>query len=155
MTFQIDALDPAIFAPLFEMDDATLATHNARRVTVDAAPGYPCRISLADAQIGEEVILTNYTHQPAASAFQATHAIYVRKDVARAIPAPGEVPAMMTLRLASVRGFNDKDEICKADVVEGTALAQTLDAFFADCAVSYVHVHNAKLGCFTANVRRA
>lgn len=155
MTFQINALDPADFSTLFKMDEATLAAGNARRVTVDASPGFPCRISLEDAQVGEEVILTNFTHQPANSAFRATHAIYLRKGVAQATPAPGEVPAMMQLRLASVRGFNATDEICKADVVEGTALAETLTAFFEDKAVRYIHVHNAKLGCFTASVDRA
>ncbi|MEP5730724.1 MAG: DUF1203 domain-containing protein [Sulfitobacter sp.] len=154
MTFQIQALDPKPFAALFDMDNATLAAHNARRVSVDANPCYPCRISLQDAALGEEIILTNYTHQPAASPFQANHAIYIRKNVPMATPAPNEVPDMFKGRLASVRGFDAQDEICKADVVNGTSLADRLTQFFEDPAVRYVHIHNAKLGCFMASALR-
>ena len=64
MPFQITPLDPQTFSHLFEMDDATLTKHNARRVRVDECPGYPCRISLEDAPIGEEIILTNFIQKP-------------------------------------------------------------------------------------------
>ena len=30
---------------------------------VDSFPGFPCRISLEDAHVGEEVLLMNYKHQ--------------------------------------------------------------------------------------------
>lgn len=42
-----------------------------------------------------------------------------------------------------------------ADVFEGTELVERIEAFFADPSVAYLHVHNAKRGCFAARVDRA
>lgn len=155
MTFQIHALDPARFAPLFEMDAATLAAHRATRMVVDEYPGFPCRVTLEDAPLGSEVILTNYTHLGGASPYRAAHAIYVRGDAPIATPAPGEVPQVLRRRLCSLRGFDARDMMCHADVVEGADLAAALRTVFALPEVAYVHIHNAKQGCFAARATRA
>ncbi|MGB0799278.1 MAG: DUF1203 domain-containing protein, partial [Planktomarina sp.] len=76
MSFQIDALPAIDFAPLFKLSDDELAARNAVRMTVTEYPGTPCRISLEDAQIGEDVILLNHAHLLAASPYAATHAIF-------------------------------------------------------------------------------
>ena len=55
MTYAIQGLDPAAFAPLFAMGDAELAANRAVRVTAEADRGYPCRVSLQDAARGEEL----------------------------------------------------------------------------------------------------
>ena len=60
MDFVIRGLDPAPFAPLFDLDDAALAARQAKRVTVASFPGYPDRISLDDAPVGEQVLLVNH-----------------------------------------------------------------------------------------------
>src|SRR3546814_19640898 len=60
MTYAITGLDPQPFAPLFAMTDADLAARGARRVTANADRGFPCRISLADARAGEELILLHH-----------------------------------------------------------------------------------------------
>ncbi len=78
MSFQLHALSPARFAPLFDLTDKELMNAQATRMVVDTRPGFPCRVSLADAEIGETVILVNFQHQPADSPFQAAHAILVR-----------------------------------------------------------------------------
>ena len=154
MTFQIHALDPAPFAKFFDMDDATLARHKAIRMVVDAAPGFPCRVTLEDAPLGSEVILINHTHLQSTSPYTAAHAIYVRKDAVMATPAAGTVPDVMRTRLCSVRGFDADDMLRHADVVDGADLAQTLTAFFDRPQVAYVHIHNAKQGCFAARATR-
>ena len=41
-----------------------------------------------------------------------------------------------------------------ASVCEGTAVAGALDELFADSAVAYVHLHNAKRGCFSCRASR-
>jgi hypothetical protein len=38
--------------------------------------------------------------------------------------------------------------------VQGTALASLIESMFEDPAVSYLHVHNAKPGCYAARVDR-
>ncbi len=155
MSFQIHALPFDKFEPLFAMSDSELENVRACRVIADAKPGYPCRVSLADAEIGETLILTNFEHQPGDSPFQSTHAIYVRENAEQAFPAVGEIPEDLKLRLTSIRAFNDKHHIVDADVVDGSLLGESIPAMLQNAEVSYLHLHNAKLGCFTALVTRA
>ncbi len=42
-----------------------------------------------------------------------------------------------------------------ADVVEGTTLEQSIVAMFENDEVDYIHLHNAKPGCYAAYVTRA
>lgn len=155
MSFQIHALPQADFAWLAELTDEQLRAHRARRVTVDHKPGYPCRVSMADAEVGETVILVHYEHQPKDTPFRASHAVYVRPGVAQAHFAPGEIPELLTTRLLSVRAFDADHDIIDADVTEGHALATTIERMFRTPAVRYLHIHNAKPGCFAARVSRA
>lgn len=155
MTFQIHGLQMTEFAPLFELTDDQLASQRARRVTVDAYPGAPCRVSLADANVGETVILTNYEHHAQDTPYQASHAIYVRESAVDAHLAPGEVPKVLTSRLLSVRGFSESGDMTDADVVDGQSLEPVIQAMFRDDAIAYLHVHFAKRGCFAAKVTRA
>jgi len=164
MPFQIHALPPGEFEHLFEMSDDDLKAAGALRVTaenkpgypcrVSLEPGYPCRVSLEDAEIGEEVILANHTHLSENSPYKASHAIYVRRSAKQGDFGPDEIPAMLSCRLLSVRGFGDDHLMKHADVVEGTNLAVTLRAFFDDPAIAYVHIHYAMRGCFAAKATR-
>ena len=60
MAFQITGLNPDLFKPLIDLSAAALAERGVQRKTVDAKPGYPCRITLEDAPVGETVLLLNY-----------------------------------------------------------------------------------------------
>ncbi len=155
MNFQIAALPPEGFARLFEMPDDQLAEHRAVRRTATKHPGFPCRVSLADAAVGDELILVNYEHQEGASPFRATHAIYVRKGVARARPAIGEVPDVLKSRVLSLRAFDAAAMLVAADLVEGRELGPALDRLLAEPGVEYVHIHYAKQGCYAARAVRA
>ena len=155
MSFQIHALPPVQFEPLFSLSDGALAKVRASRTTVDACPGYPCRVSLEDAKIGETVILVNHMHQAAESPFQATHAIFVRENAKQAFPGVGTVPEMLETRLLSVRAFDDRHYMVNADVLDGSNLRESIPAMLQDPAVEYLHLHNAALGCFMARVTRA
>lgn len=154
MPFQIHALPEAAFAHLFDLSDRALRQENACRQVVTAHPGTPCRVSLADAELGEEVILVNYTHQPANTPYQSSHAIFVRAGVAQAKPAPGQVPDVFLSRLLSVRLFDAQHMMMDAEAVDGTELAHLLPRLFADARVAYIHLHFAKPGCFAARVTR-
>jgi hypothetical protein len=155
MTFQIHSLPEGDFQKYFEMDAAELAAHSAQIHQVEAKPGAPCRVRLEDADVGERVVLVNYQHQPANSPYQSSHAIYVSEKAVQSQPKVGEVPDMLACRTLSVRGFDTDDCIQDADLVDGTALGQKLDAIFANEQVEYVHVHYAQRGCFAAKVTRA
>lgn len=155
MAFQIHALDKDLFSDLFELDDKALKAMGARRQTVTDKPGYPCRVSLADAEVGETVVLFNYEHLPEKTAYRSAHAIYVRENAQQARPAPDEIPEVLSSRLLSVRCFGNDHFMIQADVVEGARLGPMLDEMFQNEAVSYIHLHNAKQGCFAAKVTRA
>lgn len=155
MSFQIHALDPEVFAPLFELDDRALQAHNACWMTVDTRPGFPCRIGLEDAPVGSRILLVNYEHRSAASPYRASHAIFVRPNAARAMPAPGTVPAVLASRLISWRAFDSRHRMVDADVIDGRCLADCLPGVLARPSVDTVDLHNARPGCFAARVTRA
>lgn len=155
MAFQIHALPAEPFRDLFTLSDADLRARSARRMIVEAKPGTPCRVSLADAEIGETVVLVHHEHHTAASPYRAGHAIFVREGAAQARPAANEVPEVLRSRLIFLRRFDEEGMMIGADVLEGESLRAALDAAFADARTAYVHLHNAKPGCFAARVTRA
>ncbi len=155
MTFRIHALPAADFADLHAMSDTTLLSLKARRVTADASPGYPCRVSLRDAKVGETLILVNFVSMPAETPYRASHAIYVRAAAETAQPAPGEVPEMLTWRLLSLRGFGADHMLRATDVVDGRNLAAVLKAMLADPGIAEAHIHHAAQGCYAARATRA
>ena len=154
MSFQIHALPPDPFTPLFTLPDSELAKVQAFRMPVDSSPGYPCRVSIADAEIGDTVILLNFTHQPADSPYQASHAIFVRENAEQAFPEPGVVPEVLETRLISARAFDENHHMVDAQVVDGSELSETIPAMLQDLAVAYLQRHNAGRGCCAASVTR-
>lgn len=154
-TFQLVAIDPAPFAPLFALSDAELRTHGAIRRVADERPGFPCRVSLQDAEIGEELLLLPYAHQTAASPYRASGPIYVRRGALQRTLGPGEVPDVVARRLISLRAYDADDLMIAATVCDGDRAAAAIDEFFARDAVAYVHLHNAKQGCYSCKAVRA
>ncbi|MBL8270900.1 DUF1203 domain-containing protein, partial [Steroidobacter sp.] len=71
MSFQISGLPLSQVSPLFSLSDVELQRHYAVRVTADSKPGFPCRVSLRDAEIGEHLLLVNYEHLPVASPYRS------------------------------------------------------------------------------------
>jgi hypothetical protein len=154
MTFRIRGLDATPFQPLFALDALLLKDRQAVRQIADAAPGFPCRISLTDAPVGAEVILVNYEHQSADTPYRSRHAIYVREGE-ETYDAIDQVPEQLRLRTLSLRAFDEAGFIRAAELVAGTAVEPALDALLADPAVAYVHAHFAKFGCYAARIDRA
>ena len=154
MSFVISALSPVPFAPIFALGDAELTVRGMRRITVDK-PGYPCRVSLRDSEPGEVVLLLNYEHQNASTPYRARHAIFVRQGAVQLHPQPGEVPPCLRPRLLSLRGFDEAGMLHAADVVDGEALEAGLHAMLGELGVAYVHIHNARHGCYLAQARHA
>ena len=155
MTFRISGLDPAQFAPLFGLDDDALAALGARGHLVGPDSGIPDRIELRDANEGEAVILLNYVHQPADTAYRASHAIFVLEGAVAPANLVDEIPSAMATRLISLRAFSPNHELVSADVAQGVELAPLISTFFGNPAVSYIHAHYAKPGCYAAKIERA
>ena len=155
MHFQISALPLASFSPYFGQSEADLARLGMRRVVATAKPGFPCRVSLRDAEPGETLLLLNYEHQDAATPYRASHAIFAREHAEQAHPTIDEVPDVLRHRLLSVRAFDVNGMMVDADVIAGETLETAIARMLAGSAVSYLHVHNAKPGCYAARVDRA
>lgn len=154
MHFVIKALDADEFSGFFMMDNETLRKNNILRMTVDEYPGYPCRVSLEDALIGEEVILLNYMHHKVRSPYQATGPIFVRKDKPTATFAIDEIPSMLIHRLLSLRAYDQKGMMKNAAVTEGKDLKERMLEMFQDKDILYIHIHNARPGCYNCVAER-
>jgi len=153
--FQLVGITPDPFQSLFELPDADLARLHARRVVATEKPGFPCRVSLVDAEIGEDLLLLPYTHQPAASPYRASGPIFVRKGAKQRFLTVNEVPEYVSLRLMSLRAYDSAHLIVDADVCAGQSIGPAIERIFGDARVQYIHLHNAKRGCFSCLVRRA
>jgi Protein of unknown function (DUF1203) len=154
MSFRVLGLSPAQFRHYFEMSDAALREIGALRVVADQ-PKLPCRVSMEHAEVGEELLLVNYEHQPANTPYRAKHAIYVRKLADRAFEAVDIVPEILATRLLAVRAFDTEHMMVDAEVLEGVQAAELFERFFANPQTSYLQVHNARRGCYAARVERA
>jgi hypothetical protein len=154
MNFRISGLPAAQFAEWFALSDAELATRHAVRRVADSKPGFPCRVSLTDAEVGEDVLLINYEHLPVDSPYRASHAIYIRAGE-QTCDAVNCVPTMLRSRLLSLRAYDAAGMMTAADVVEGTELEAGIGKLFSDERAEYLHVHFARPGCYSARVDRA
>jgi hypothetical protein len=154
MGFQISALDVEQFSHLFGQDEEKLSKFGARRVVADSDFGFPCRVSLRDAAVGESLILINFEHQQAHTPYRSSHAIYVREQAVQARPAENEIPEFFRKRLLSVRAFDAAGMMVDADVVDGEQLDVLIEKLFANEATEYLHIHNAGPGCYAALANR-
>ena len=152
--FTVRALDAEPFQELFTLSDEELAARRAKRYVADSKPGFPCRVSLQDAEPGDEVILTNFAHLPSNSPYHSTHAIWVRKGVTTAAPYHDALPEMLRSRLLSVRAFDAGEMLQGADVTEGDQAEEAITKFFENPAVEFLHVHFAKPGCYACRIDR-
>jgi len=155
MSYRITGLDPAPFRELYGLPEAELARRGATRVIADAKPGYPDRVELRDAEPGESVLLLNFTHLAVDTPYRSSHAIFVREGAERGMSTINEIPDSIRTRLISLRAFDASGMMTDADVVEGAFLEPLNDKFLADPAVSYLHAHYARRGCYAARIERA
>ena len=155
-SFRLVGLPAERFAPLFALSPEELAALGARRVTATSKPGFPCRIGLVDAEPGDELILLPFEHQPENSPYRASGPIYVKAGAQRRVLDVGELPEYVSLRQISLRAYDGDHMIVGAEVCTGSeALRAEIERQFDDARVSYIHLHNAKRGCFSCLVERA
>jgi Protein of unknown function (DUF1203) len=154
MNYQLRGLEPALFERYFDLGEAELARRGMRWMRADRPVGFPCRISLADAPVGEEVLLLPFAHQDSRSPYRASGPIFVRRGQAAAARIVNELPAYLTLRPLSVRAYDAADEMVDADVVDGAEAAPLIERYLARNDVAYLHIHFARRGCFACRIDR-
>ncbi|WP_296282127.1 DUF1203 domain-containing protein [Pseudoxanthomonas sp.] len=154
MPFVIRGLSPAPFLPLFALDDAALAARNIRRIAADADRGFPCRVSLRDAQRGETVLLLHHLHHEVVGPYRASGPIYVREAAMSSGAAEfrDALPPSFPRRLLSLRAYDAGGDMRDADVVDGADAMPHLQRLLGLPGVAYLHVHNARPGCYACRV---
>ena len=158
MDYVISGLPVQPFQPLFGLDTAALQARGIVRQRADG-PGFPCRITLQDAEPGETVLLLPWTHLDVDTPYRAGGPIFVRE----AAQATGTlvtgvyrntIPEQQRSRLLSVRAYAAGGWMRDAEVAEGVLLEPLIERFFDDARVAYLHVHNARRGCYACRVDR-
>ncbi len=154
MSYRITGLSPDLFTHLWGLEDAALARQSIRRVVADSDRGFPCRVSLDNARTGETLLLLPFQHHDVAGPYRASGPIFVREEVAEAAVFEDRLPESFLRRLLSVRAYDASGWMQASEVVEGTQLVQAIESFFQHAEVAYLHLHNARPGCFAARVDR-
>lgn len=154
MAFRITGLSPAPFQALYDLSNEALAERGVQRMIVDAPNGFPCRITLADAEPGETVLLLNHEHQPADTPYRSRHAIFVREGMTKRVEAIDAVPDQLRRRTLSLRAFDRNGMMIDADLCEGTEAEALIARLLDDPRTAYIHAHFARHGCYAALVER-
>jgi len=153
--FQIKSLNAEEFSNIFELDQSGLQKIGAIKMTVDKKPGFPCRVSLEDAELGEEVMLLPYQHHKTQAPYQSTGPVFVRKNAKTAGLRINEIPKMLQHRLLSLRAYDRNGMMKESSVAEGHTLKDALEKIFSNPDIRYIHIHNAKAGCYNCEVVKA
>ena len=154
MAYRISGLAPADFEGLYGLSDAALAERNAVRMTADKTPGFPCRITLEDAEPGEAMILVNHVSLDAPTPFRASHAVFVREGALEAATFVDQLPPVMANRVLGLRGFDAQGMLRDGMVAQVGEAEAGIRKLFENPDIATIHAHTAAYGCFVARVER-
>jgi hypothetical protein len=154
MTYRITGLNPADHATLFAMSDTQLAAINARRVTATSDRGFPCRVSLRDANEGDQLILFHHVSHDVATPYRSAYAIYVREVADAAAVYVDETPPVFEGRPIALRAFDGEGNLRNAALALPGQADTRIRELFDHEEIAYIHAHNAAHGCFSAAIER-
>jgi hypothetical protein len=155
MTYRISGLEPFNYSHLFGLNDAELAERGAVRMTADAKPGFPCRITLDDAEPGETLLLVNHCSHDGDNPYRATHAIFVSESATEAAVYKDEIPPAFDRRVLSLRAFDRQGMMQDAALAQPGEADAVIRRLLADREIDHIDAHNAIRGCFAARIERA
>ena len=154
MTYIVKGLDPAPFTGLFGLPDEELAKRGIVRMTVTKKPSFPCRVSLTDRDLGEQVLLLNHVSHDVANPYRASHAIFVTEGADAAAEYVDQVPPVFETRVLSLRGFDAEGMMAEALLTQPGEADAGIRKLFANPQITTIHAHNAARGCFSAKIER-
>lgn len=154
MTYMIEGLPTDAYGGLLGLSDDELAGRNAHRVTATAKPGFPCRVTLEDAEPGETLILFNHVSHDVATPFRSAYAIYVRESANAPARYVDEPPPVFAGRALGLRGFDAEGMLRGALLALPGGSDAAIRALFERPEIEAIHAHNAAAGCFAAKIVR-
>ncbi len=156
-SFRISGISAEVLNELRHLSDDELRQRNVFRYIADHKPGYPCRVSLVDAEIGESLLLLNFGHLMSSTPYRSVGPIFVRESARETYVRLDEIPEVLRApgRVLSVRAYDLNDMLAGAAVIGTAEIDQSIQEFFANRQVAYLHVHYAGPGCFACRIDRA
>jgi hypothetical protein len=145
MEFKITGLPMAEFAAILRLGRPDL-----RAAGITSCVGMSACLSVphyAQRMPGKKCCLS-YAHQRAGTPYDSSGPIFIRRNATATASVSNAVPDQQRRRLLSVRAYDARHSMVDAEVAPGTELESLIDRFFADPRVSYLHVHNARRGCY-------
>ena len=155
MTYRITGIDPAPYRHLYGLSDAELASQGIVRMIVSEKPGFPCRVSLTDREIGESVLLLNHVSHDVTGPYRASHAIFVAEGAEEAAEYIDEVPPVFGPRVLSLRAFDRDGMMADAMLTPAGEADAGIRRLFENPLIATIHAHNASRGCFAARIERS
>jgi Protein of unknown function (DUF1203) len=146
-TFVIRPIQSAVADRLREVPEAIV-------YVADEFPGYPCRECLRDALVGEELILVSHNPFKRQSPYRSSSPIFIHRVSCAENVDASEIPEQLERRQLSVRAFDCDEMMIDAKVIQGSELKSLLSAMFVEVSTSYVDIHNASRGCWSARAQR-
>ena len=143
MTYRIEGLDPE-----------RLNLTGARSVTATGKPGFPCRVTLEDAEIGETLLLFHHVSHDVDTPYRSAYAIYVRESAEQPASYIDDVPPIMQARPLGLRGFDSDGMLRNAMLAMPGEADAKIRALFESPEIATIHAHNAAHGCFAAKIVR-
>jgi Protein of unknown function (DUF1203) len=92
MDYRITGLPADQFTALQRATDDELRRRGVARRIVDESNSAPCRISLQDAEVGEEALLFSFRHQVGASPYAASGPIFIRRSATQTFDVINVIP---------------------------------------------------------------
>lgn len=153
MTYRIRGLDPYQFSHTFAFVRAGMGGGLSRLETAGKGR-YPCRVSLQDAEEGEELLLTHYTNHGVETPYRNAFAIYVRAAAKKPAEYVDTVPPILRARPIALRGYDHAGNLHTAALSIGDDVDLIVRSLLEDGKVAYIDAHNAMHGCFAARIER-
>jgi hypothetical protein len=154
MTYRIQGLRREEFSAVLGQTEDGLARRGARRVIADSKPGFPCRVTLEDAEPGESLILFNHVSHDVPTPFRSAYAVYVREVAGEPACYVDEPPPVFAGRALGLRGFDSEGMLSGALLALPGEADEKIRELFRRAEIATIHAHNAAAGCFAARIVR-
>jgi len=147
MTYRITGISP-------DQLENIASVSGTIRVRASSKPGFPCRVTLQDAEPGEELFLFHHVSHAVDSPYRSSYAIYARAGAKVAARYTDAIPPIFAGRALGMRAFGTDAMLKTARLSMPGEADSTIRQLFELEEVAYIDVHNAAHGCFSARVER-
>lgn len=136
----------------FRIESLAPLTLAGERVIADQPVGYPCRVCLTDAAVGDALVLG--PHRVGTGVYATTGPIFVHADGCARFSGDG-IPEAIARRQLAVRAHDADGRLRGGEVIDGEALAELAGRWLADPTIAELRVFHARAGCYACRVVRA